>query len=170
MQGHAYPARNEPPIFSTMMVGMLDHEVVEVPILHRLCHTAMVIDSDRAAAQRACRTHRVCTVDHHQRAAMSSWTKNTAVSRYATRVCVRKVPESIAVRARRRQTTHPALSRVAQFVYSSGCNLMQSRETGYFRNSLAGIVAERRVKCWGRDKPRRARPSRPKALSHSGST
>jgi hypothetical protein len=90
MQGHAYPARNKPLIFSPMMVGMLDDDVIEVPILHRLHHTAMVIDSDRA--QRAFRTHRVCTVDHQQRAAMSSWAKNTAVSRYATRVRVRKPP------------------------------------------------------------------------------
>jgi hypothetical protein len=50
MQGHAYPARNEPLIFSTMMVGMLDDDVIEVPILHRLYHTAMVIDSDRSVA------------------------------------------------------------------------------------------------------------------------
>jgi hypothetical protein len=85
MQGLAYPARNKPLIFSPMMVGMLDDDVIEVPILHRLYHTAMVIDSDLAIAQRASRTHRVCTVDRQLRAAMSSWTKNTAVSRYATR-------------------------------------------------------------------------------------
>jgi hypothetical protein len=104
MQGHAYPARNEPLIFPTMVVGILDDDVIEVPILHRPYHTATVIDPDRAAAQRARHTHRVCTVDRHQRAAISSWTKNAAVSRYAKRLRVRKPPESITVWARRRQT------------------------------------------------------------------
>src|ERR1700681_4062991 len=98
MQGHAYPARNEPLIFSSVMDGMLDDDVIEVPILHRLCHAA--------AAQRTFRTHRVCTDDHQQRAAMSSWIKNTAVSRSATRVRVRKPP--CDVWGRRRQTNHPA--------------------------------------------------------------
>jgi hypothetical protein len=92
MQGYAYPAWNEPPTFSTTMVGILDDDAIEVPILHRPYHTATMIDPGRAVAQRAWHTHGARSVDQHQRAAISSWMKNAAVSRYATRVRVGKPP------------------------------------------------------------------------------
>jgi hypothetical protein len=83
---------NEPQIFSTMRGGILDVDVIEGPILHRPYHTATVIDPDRSVAKSACHTHHACIVDRHQQAEVSSWTKNAAVSRYATRVRVRKSP------------------------------------------------------------------------------
>jgi hypothetical protein len=48
MQGYAYPAWNEPPTFSTTMVGILDDDAIEVPILHRPYHTATMIDPGHA--------------------------------------------------------------------------------------------------------------------------
>jgi hypothetical protein len=55
MQEHAYPASNEPPIFSKIMVGILDDDVIEVRILYRLYHTGILIKVlDRGkVAQRA---------------------------------------------------------------------------------------------------------------------
>ena len=43
MQEHAYPASNEPLIFSRIMVGILDDDVIEVQILYRLYHTGILI-------------------------------------------------------------------------------------------------------------------------------
>jgi hypothetical protein len=43
MQEHAYPASNEPLIFSKIMVGILDDDVIEVRILYRLYHTGILI-------------------------------------------------------------------------------------------------------------------------------
>ena len=43
MQEHAYPASNEPLIFSKTMVGILDDDVIEVRILYRLYHTGTLI-------------------------------------------------------------------------------------------------------------------------------
>jgi hypothetical protein len=114
MQGHAYPAMNEPQIFSTMRGGILDDDVIEVPILHRLYHTATVIDPGRSVAKSACHTHHACIVDRHRRAAVSSWTKNAAVSRYATRGRVKKPPENVAVWARPKQTIEQISSRATQ--------------------------------------------------------
>jgi hypothetical protein len=76
MQEHAYPASNEPLIFSRIMVGILDDDVIEVQILYRLYHAGIPIkalDRDkvaqtrrgpriRAVAQCACHTHRACRI------------------------------------------------------------------------------------------------------------
>jgi hypothetical protein len=56
MQEHAYPASNEPLIFSKIMVGILDDDVIEVRILYRLYHAGIlikVLDLDKVV-QRTC--------------------------------------------------------------------------------------------------------------------
>jgi hypothetical protein len=72
MQEHAYPASNQPLIFSRIMVGILDDDVIEVRILYRLHHTGIpikVLDVDkvvqRAAAVDPCRC--VAHVPHASR-------------------------------------------------------------------------------------------------------
>ena len=56
MQEHAYPASNEPLIFSRIMVGILDDDVIEVQILYRLYYTGIlikVLDRDKVARRAA---------------------------------------------------------------------------------------------------------------------
>ena len=48
MQGDAYPGQERAADFSTMMVGIFDDDIIEVPILHRSYHTARMIDPDHA--------------------------------------------------------------------------------------------------------------------------
>ena len=58
MQEHAYPASNEPLIFSKIMVGILDDDVIEVRILYRLYHTGIlikVLDRDKVVQRAAAR-------------------------------------------------------------------------------------------------------------------
>ena len=58
MQEHAYPASNEPLIFSKIMVGILDDDVIEVRILYRLYHTGIlikVLDRDKVVRRAAAR-------------------------------------------------------------------------------------------------------------------
>jgi hypothetical protein len=75
MQERAYPASNEPLIFSKTMVGILNDDVIEVQILQRLYHTGILrkeLDLDnrrsarrsrgsgRSVAQYPHHTHRAC--------------------------------------------------------------------------------------------------------------
>jgi hypothetical protein len=56
MQERAYPASNEPLIFSKIMVGILDDDVVEVQIPYRLYHTGIlikVLDLDKVVQRAA---------------------------------------------------------------------------------------------------------------------
>jgi hypothetical protein len=58
MQEHAYPASNEPLIFSRIMVGILDDDVIEVQILYRLYHAGIPIkalDRDKVVQRAAAR-------------------------------------------------------------------------------------------------------------------
>jgi hypothetical protein len=83
MQEHAYPASNEPLIFSKIMVGILDDDVIEVRILYRLYHTGILIKvldrgkvAQRAAAfdPRRCAAHvpHASRVPHRRRRAACS--------------------------------------------------------------------------------------------------
>jgi hypothetical protein len=63
MQEHAYPASNEPLIFSRIMVGILDDDVIEVQILYRLYHTGIpikVLDRDKVVRRAAAFDPRRC--------------------------------------------------------------------------------------------------------------
>jgi hypothetical protein len=63
MQEHAYPASNEPLIFSKIMVGILDDDVIEVRILYRLYHTGIlikVLDRDKIVQRAAAVDPRRC--------------------------------------------------------------------------------------------------------------
>jgi hypothetical protein len=64
MQERAYPASNEPLIFSKIMVGILDDDVIEVRILYRLYHTGIlikVLDRDKVVQRAAAFDPRHCT-------------------------------------------------------------------------------------------------------------